>query len=75
MSAPGPVDSIRKALAVTYTAEGVEIWLTSQNRGLDYRRPIDLIYSGHIDKVWHAIELIGDVTREEFSGRRGGENQ
>ncbi len=41
-----------------YTDEGIEIWLHSRNRNLDGNRPIDLITTGHLDKVLEEAERV-----------------
>lgn len=45
-----------------YTAEGVEIWLHGRNRGLDGRRPLDLLRGGEFDTVLEAIERLNAGT-------------
>ena len=37
---------IRRALAGTYTAEGIRVWLRAANRNLDGAAPMHLVMSG-----------------------------
>jgi DNA-binding transcriptional regulator YiaG len=45
------VQLIVRLLSETYTREGIRIWLSSRNRNLELRRPLDLLEEGDIDAV------------------------
>lgn len=52
---------IIEALHVTYTKQGVWIWLNSPNSNLGGERPIELLANGKQERVVWAIERIGDA--------------
>lgn len=45
-------------LSDLYTPEGIDIWLHARNRGLDTRRPIDLLRENDFGTVLDAIERL-----------------
>lgn len=45
-------------LKEVYKPEGVEIWLHSRNRGLDGRRPIELLIDGDFEPVLKAVDRL-----------------
>lgn len=67
VSEPGPgpafadIEAIVSALGVTYSPQGVAIWLRSSNRHLNQQRPIDLLAAGDFETVARAVEALGDV--------------
>ncbi|HST47938.1 antitoxin Xre/MbcA/ParS toxin-binding domain-containing protein [Jatrophihabitans sp.] len=52
------IQYIVRELRVTYTDEGVRIWLHSRNRNLGRRRPIDLLTAGDVETVLEEAEHI-----------------
>ena len=58
---------IVEALNVTYTRQGVWIWLSSPNRNLGNERPIDLLAAGKQERVVREIERISPYLDEEDS--------
>ena len=52
--------AVRKALAEIYTDEGIEIFMTSRNRLLDMRCPIDLVREGDTDRLFAYIDAMAE---------------
>ncbi|HEY9417905.1 MAG TPA: MbcA/ParS/Xre antitoxin family protein [Pseudonocardia sp.] len=57
MKAVDPVDIVT-ALNVTYTKQGVWVWMASPNRNLGNERPIDLLANGKQERVIREIERL-----------------
>lgn len=68
MTPPAPVTlaQIVAALSVTYTDEGVAIWLTSPNTWANDQRPIEMIADGKADEVAKIVGWIGDADPSDF---------
>lgn len=47
-------------LADVYQPEGIEIWLHARNRGLDGRRPIEMLEVGKFEKVVELVERLSE---------------
>lgn len=48
----------RERLAITYTPEGVELYMTARNRLMHDQVPMDLIRRGEGGRVFEVIERI-----------------
>lgn len=49
---------IVERLREIYTPEGTDIWVHGRNRGLEGRKPIDLLRAGEFERVLAAVERL-----------------